>query len=52
MSRAFILVAIICFLLAFLGASLGWNGGKIAGPLSWNDLVALGLFFGYSSSLV
>jgi len=52
MSRVFILIAVICFLLAFIGSGLALNGGHPYGHMSWSDLIALGLFFYASSSFV
>jgi hypothetical protein len=45
MNRVFVLIAVICFLLAFIGTGFNLNGGHPYGHMSWNDLIALGLFF-------
>jgi len=52
MGRVFILIAVICFLLAFIGAGFGLNGGHVHGNMSWGDLIALGLFFYAAAGLV
>jgi len=49
MSKGFVLVAVICFLLAFVGGGFGINPHVVH---SWNDLVALGLFFWAAASFV
>ena len=52
MGRIFIFISVICFLLAFVGAGFGVNGGHVAGSMGWNDMVALGLFFYAAAGLV
>jgi len=52
MNRVFVLIAVICFLLAFIGSAVSLNGGHPYGSMSWADLVALGLFFWAAATFV
>lgn len=52
MSRVFMLIAVILFILAFVGEGAGLNGGRIYGQMNWSSLIALGLAFWSASSFV
>ncbi len=41
MSRVFILVSVICFLLAFVGTGFNLNSGHLYGHLGWNDMIGV-----------